>query len=137
MNLKNGVVEVNLFSNSITSLERGLDYASLQQKTIANNIANVDTPNYKSKEVNFKEILEKSKSDFQNNRSDRRHFDFSFQSNDTVITARNMSYNESGNSVDLDAEMSKMAENQIYYNALTDRLSSKYSSLTNVIKGGR
>lgn len=128
---------MNLFSNSITSLERGLDYASLKQKTIANNIANVDTPNYKSKEVNFKKILDNNRSDFQNNRTDKRHFDFSMQPNGTVIAARNMSYNESGNSVDLDAEMSKMAENQIYYNALTDRLNSKYSSLTNVIKGGR
>ncbi|OES43619.1 flagellar basal body rod protein FlgB [Domibacillus iocasae] len=128
---------MNLFSSSITSLERGLDYASLKQKTIANNIANVDTPNYKAKEVGFKKMLENSKNDFQNNRTDSRHFDFSVQSNSTVMTVRNMSYNESGNSVDLDTEMSKMAENQIYYNALTDRLSSKYSSLTNIIKGGR
>lgn len=128
---------MNLFSNSITSLERGLDYASLKQKTIANNIANVDTPNYKAKEVDFKKIMEGSQSDFKNNKTDRRHFDFSAQSSGPVISARNMSYNENGNSVDLDAEMSKMAQNQIYYNALTDRLNSKYSSLTNLIKGGR
>nr|WP_050181459.1 flagellar basal body rod protein FlgB [Domibacillus robiginosus] len=129
---------MNLFSNSITSLERGLDYAALKQRTIANNIANVDTPNYKSKEVNFKKIMENNQSNFKNNRTDQRHFDFSASSSSHVImTARNMSYNENGNSVDVDAEMSKMAQNQIYYNALTDRLSSKYSSLTNIIKGGR
>ena len=128
---------MNLFLNSITSLERGLDYAALKQKTIANNIANVDTPNYKAKEVDFKKIMEESQADFKNNKTDRRHFDFSTQSSGSVISARNMSYNENGNSVDLDAEMSKMAQNQIYYNALTDRLNSKYSSLTNLIKGGR
>ncbi|WP_046175061.1 flagellar basal body rod protein FlgB [Domibacillus indicus] len=128
---------MNLFSNSITSLERGLDYASLRQKTIANNIANVDTPNYKAKDVDFKKILEDSKNDFQNYRTDKRHFTFSAQSSGPVITARNVAYNESGNSVDLDSEMSEMAENQIYYNALTDRLSSKYASLSNIIKGGR
>lgn len=128
---------MNLFSNSITSLERGLDYAALKQKTIADNIANVDTPNYKAKEVDFKKIMEESQSDFQNTKTDHRHFDFSTQSSGPVISARNTSYNENGNSVDLDAEMSKMAQNQIYYNALTDRLNSKYSSLTNLIKGGR
>ncbi|MEM1503308.1 flagellar basal body rod protein FlgB [Domibacillus sp. 8LH] len=132
------MVKLNLFSNSITSLERGLDYAALKQRTIADNIANVDTPNYKAKEVNFKKILENNQNDFKNNRTDQRHFVFSAQSpNHVIMTARNMSYNENGNSVDLDAEMSKMAENQIYYNALTDRLSSKYASLTNIIKGGR
>lgn len=131
------MVRLNLFSNSISSLERGLDYASLRQKTIANNIANVDTPNYKSKEVNFKKIMEDTQQEAANFRTDSRHFTFSSSSSSMITTARNMSYNESGNSVDLDAEMSKMAENQLYYNALTDRLSSKYSSLTNIIRGGR
>ncbi|OAH53755.1 flagellar biosynthesis protein FlgB [Domibacillus aminovorans] len=128
---------MNLFSNSITSLEHGLNYASLQQKAIANNIANVDTPNYKSQEVSFKQILEKKSDSLQANRTNERHFTFSSTSDGTIIAKRNLSYNESGNNVDIDQEMSDLATNQIYYNALTDRLSSKFSSLSNVIRGGR
>lgn len=128
---------MNLFSNSIQSLEKGLDYASLRQKTIAQNIANVDTPNYKAKKVSFRNLMEESQQQLEASRTDRRHFAFSSTASAPIVTARNMNYNESGNSVDMDAEMSEMAENQLYYNLLVDRLNSKYSSLTNVIKGGR
>lgn len=128
---------MNLFSNSITSLERGLNYAALQQRAIANNIANVDTPNYKSQEVSFRQILEEKSNSLQANRTNERHFTFSSTSDGAIIAKRNLSYNESGNNVDIDQEMSDLATNQIYYNALTDRLSSKFSSLSNVIRGGR
>ncbi|OLN22795.1 flagellar basal body rod protein FlgB [Domibacillus antri] len=128
---------MKLFSDSITSLERGLDYAALQQKTIANNIANADTPNYKSQEASFKNVFSDAVSALQANRTDIRHFQFDDPQNKNILIKRNMSYNENGNSVDIDKEMSDLATNQLYYNALADRLSSKFSSLTNVIKGGR
>ena len=44
---------------------------------------------------------------------------------------------KSGNSVDIDKEMADLASNQIYYNALTERISGKFSSLQNVIRGGK
>lgn len=34
-------------------LKRALDTASLRQKTISNNIANINTPNYKAKRLVF------------------------------------------------------------------------------------
>lgn len=130
---------MNLFSNTIDSLEQALNYSSLKQKTISNNIANVDTPNYKAKEV-VNEGSFKSALDFSMNayRTDPRHYDFS-QSNATkqVITQKNVQYNNNGNSVDVDKEMSTLAENQIYYNAVTDRIGSKFQSLQNVIRGGK
>jgi flagellar basal-body rod protein FlgB len=38
-------------------LKRGLDAAWLRNDVISQNIANVDTPNYKRKEVRFEEFL--------------------------------------------------------------------------------
>ena len=49
---------MNLFGGTISSLEKGLSYATTKNKTIAQNIANVDTPGYKAKDVDFKTILE-------------------------------------------------------------------------------
>lgn len=40
---------MKLFNNTFNHLAQGLDYASTKNKVIANNIANVDTPNYKAK----------------------------------------------------------------------------------------
>ncbi|MBM7647137.1 flagellar basal-body rod protein FlgB [Bacillus ectoiniformans] len=129
---------MKLFSGSIASLERGLDYSSLKQKVIANNIANADTPNYKAKEVNFKKMFEQSlANELAAHRTDDRHFQFQAHRSAPGVSARNTSFNQNGNSVDMDKEMSDLATNQIYYNALTDRLTGRFSSLSDVIKGGR
>jgi len=44
---------------SVTSaaLSSALDGLALRQRTIANNIANINTPNYKAKRVSFEETL--------------------------------------------------------------------------------
>ena len=58
-------------------------------------------------------------------------------SSSIVLHKNPVSYNEVGNSVDIDKEMADLATNQIYYNALTERISGKFSSLQNVIRGGK
>ncbi|TXK91787.1 flagellar basal body rod protein FlgB, partial [Parageobacillus sp. SY1] len=37
----------------------------------------------------------------------------------------------------IDQEMSYLAENQIYYNALVEQLNGKFTTLKTVIKGGK
>ena len=130
---------MNLFGGTISSLEKGLSYATLKQKTIANNIANVDTPNYKAKDVSFKAMLEEEKKVTINaNRTSDRQFDFTItQSASGVSSNENLKYRNNGNAVDMDAEQVKLAENQIYYNALIDRINGKFNTLNTVIKGGR
>lgn len=50
---------MSLFSNTIHLLENSINYSNTKQKVISQNIANVDTPNYKAKEVlPFKKVLE-------------------------------------------------------------------------------
>lgn len=130
---------MNLFGGTINSLEKGLSYATLKNKTIAQNIANVDTPNYKAKDVSFKQMLMEAKqTPMLANRSDTRHYEFSIkQSAPGVYSYENFRARHNGNGVNMDAEQASLAENQIYYNALIDRMSGKLSSLNNVIKGGK
>ncbi len=125
---------MKLFSNTISTLENALNYSNTKQKVISQNIANVDTPNYKAKEATFKNTLATA---MNANKTDSRHFDFEGSSGTVQITTdKSVSYNNSGNSVDVDKEMSALAENQIYYNALVERISGKFNSLSTVIKGG-
>jgi len=130
---------LNLFGGTISSLENGLSYATLNHKTIANNIANVDTPNYKAKSVSFKDMLANEKQiAISAYRTDSRHYDFEIkQSTPGVSNLTNMRYRNNGNAVDMDAEQTKLAENQIYYNALIDRVNGKLNTLNTVIKGGK
>ncbi|KAA9025882.1 flagellar basal body rod protein FlgB [Niallia endozanthoxylica] len=131
---------MNLFSGTISLLENALNYSSTKQKVISQNIANVDTPNYKAKEVSFKAALDYAvDQSFSTNRTDYRHFVLHkpVDASSSVINKKLVSYNENGNSVDIDREMSDLAKNQIYYNALTERVSGKFSTLQNVIRGGK
>ncbi|MCR2820726.1 flagellar basal body rod protein FlgB [Lederbergia panacisoli] len=129
---------MELFSGNFQTLEKALNYSSLKHKTIAQNIANVDVPNYKSKAVSFKEVMAGASHQIEANRSDPRHFQFTIgNGNPQIYTKKNTEYNHNGNNVDIDNEMSDLAANQIYYQALIERLNGKFSTLQNVIKGGR
>jgi flagellar basal-body rod protein FlgB len=131
---------VQLFSGTFTALQQALNYSSLRQKVLSQNIANVDTPNYKAKDVSFQSVLQNELGqDFVTNRTDNRHIDFSDPApgQAQVFTRPNAQYNNNGNSVDIDQEMSELAANQIYYNAMVTQLNSKFSALQNVIQGGK
>ncbi|PLR97281.1 flagellar basal body rod protein FlgB [Bacillus sp. T33-2] len=131
---------MKLFSGTVSTLENALNYASLKQKTISQNIANVDTPDYKANDVSFKAAFQQAMSEpFSAHRTDARHFDFKAASSlNTAVTERiGVQYNHNGNSVDLDKEMSELATNQIYYNALTERINGKFGTLQSVIRGGK
>jgi flagellar basal-body rod protein FlgB len=129
---------VDIFSSTFSSLENAIGYASQKQKVISDNIANVDTSNYKAKDVSFKNVLNDAvNSQFSTKRTDPRHFSFETSEEPYVITNQaNVDYNSNGNSVDIDKEMSNMATNQIYYNTLVSRMSDQFKTLQMVIKGG-
>ncbi|WP_342559263.1 flagellar basal body rod protein FlgB [Metasolibacillus sp. FSL K6-0083] len=130
---------MDLFGGTIRNLENGLSYATLKHKTIANNIANVDTPNYKAKDVSFKSMLEDARrATIAANKNDIRHYDFQFKQFESgVFDYANLRARHNGNGVNMDAEQAKLAENTIYYNALIDRVNGKLNTLNTVIKGGK
>ncbi|GAA4060135.1 MAG TPA: flagellar basal body rod protein FlgB [Bacilli bacterium] len=129
---------MSIFGRTIDNLHHGLNYAHLKNETIANNIANVDTAGYKAKDVKFKSLLELEQvKSFQANRTDSRHLDFGGSDRGFRIYAnKNTTYNHNGNNVDVDKEMVELANNQIYQQALVDRLNGRFDTLQTVIRGG-
>ncbi len=129
---------MSLFGGTISNIEHGLSYASVKQKTIAQNIANVDTPNYKAKDVSFSKMLSDAQDSYiKAYRTNDKHIDFQTDSNTPgVYSYSNLRYRENGNGVDMDKEQESLAENTIYYNALIDRENSKLNTLLTVAKGG-
>lgn len=132
---------MNLFSSTnINLLEKGLNGSALSQRAISQNIANVDTPNFKARQVHFQEALRDviDNASLKAHRTDGRHFEFSTSPSEPSITTRsNTIYNHNFNNVDIDKEMSDLAKNQIYYSALVERLNGGFNSLATAIKGGR
>lgn len=130
---------MDIFGGTIHRLERSLDFASAKNQTISSNISNIDTPNYKAKDISFKDILtDASSQTIETNRTHSKHIplDQNTQSSPEIITKNNTSYNHNGNNVDVDKEMADLAKNQIYYQALVDRINGKFGSLQSVIRGG-
>ncbi len=129
---------MKLFSNTFNILGKGMDYSFAKEKAISNNIANVDTPYYKAKEVSFKSELNNAMG-VEASRTNNRHYDFSTTDRNSFIVSekKGLTFRHDGNNVDMDKEMSELAENQIYYNALTERISGKFQSLSSVIRGGK
>ncbi|MBM7716485.1 flagellar basal body rod protein FlgB [Siminovitchia sp. FSL H7-0308] len=129
---------MTLFSGIFPTLEASLKYSTIKHEVSSQNIANADTPNYKGKRVSFKKALDNSVANMKSHRTDPRHFTLKSDLHPTTgIDNVRVQYRHDGNSVDIDKEMSDLAANQIYFNAISDRLNGKFNSLKNVIKGGR
>lgn len=130
---------MSIFDRTIDSLHHGLNYAHLKNEMIANNLANVDTPGYKAKSIEFKSLLElEQQSQFTAKRTDPRHIEFGNTIRGfKVHVNHNTQYNHNGNNVDIDKEMVELTNNQIYQQALVDRLNGRFNTLQNVIRGGR
>ncbi|MFS0643500.1 flagellar basal body rod protein FlgB [Siminovitchia sp. 179-K 8D1 HS] len=129
---------MKLFSGIFPTLEASLKYSSIKQELSAQNIANADTPNYKGKRASFKKVFDHTVSNMETHVTNPRHFKIKpglYPS--TGIENVRVQYRHDGNGVDIDKEMSDMAANQIYFHAISDRLNGKFSTLKDVIKGGK
>ncbi len=133
---------IRLFNN-LSLLEKALDASWLRNEVISNNLANVDTPRYKRQYVEFEsflsEALEQRK--IKGYLTHEKHIPIGRQSPaDVSIKVRQDNSQNTmrtdGNNVDIDLEMSLLAKNNIYYNALIQQVSRRLSSLKNVIQDG-
>jgi len=116
-----------LFGSHLGNLERSLDRTTLRQGLIANNIANVNTPGYKRKDVDFGIELNKSMGDSGTQ----------LIGNDADIKTTYGSNRRDGNSVDLEGEVVHMAETENRYRLLSEMTTRYFNGLKSVIREGR
>ena len=99
------------------------------QKIIASNIANLNTPNYKTKALSFNDHLTKAKetNELKMTTTHSNHIPF-FNESDKKVS-RNSVYEvdgleeqNDGNNVNLDHQMSEMAKNSVMYDAITNSI---------------
>lgn len=131
-------------TNHLNLREKALDAAWLRNEVIAQNIANVDTPGYKKKNVSFEEYLSEAmdNSGFKGNTTDSRHIQIGAGDTENVpirVTNdySNLSNRLDGNNVDIEKEMADSAKNDIRYNTLIQSVSDSYSKLMAAITEGR
>lgn len=128
---------------------KALDYRSIRQDMIASNIANVDTPLYRPKDVNFEQFLSReNKRVFGTAERDYKlplaktspmHLDTRRMEKDsaTMFWRDGHLAKNDGNSVDLDVETSEMGKNSTMYYALTSALKRHKSIFSYAMDSGR
>ena len=119
--------------SSINKLQNALDRSSLTHNVIAQNIANVDTPNYKEKKVVFGDELTSA---LKAERTDPRHFEFTNSSSGAGIVSQGGEIQNNGNDVDMDKQMTELAQNQIEYESYADIISREFNNWNIVLGGG-
>lgn len=127
-----------LFSN-IRLLEKGLNATWLRNTVIANNIANVDTPGYKSSRVEFESILESKLQEgaLNGKTTNPKHISINTSiedANPIVEKNKNTTMRMDGNNVDIDVEMAELARNSIKYNALIEKTLRDLARIKTAIK---
>ncbi len=102
-------------------LEHYLDLLSARQRLTASNIANADTPGYKSKDIDF-------------------HFEYLSAvgaGEPHVIETEGLAIRNDGNNVSVDREARMLAENAIRFSAASQILRSQIRIVRSAIQEGR
>ncbi len=133
-----------LFGPHIQVTSRVLDMRLERQNVVSSNLANIKTPGYKARRVEFEERLQAAL-DLDGKgkvaRTDQRHLPAVFDSKsfgaDFFKSIEPRVY-QGEDAVDLDKEMSIMAQNTLMYNALSQVMHKNFEGLKSAItEGGR
>jgi flagellar basal-body rod protein FlgB len=117
---------------TLKALTTALNFREMRQELITSNVANANTPGFKSKKLDFEEALARALDvDGQMKMSalDERHHNVGnggFNNLEPEIYDNpNGVVSENGNTVDVEAEMAQMAENKLMYDALVQLINKK------------
>ena len=121
----------------VNVLKAAADASWTREEVLTNNIANVDTPNYKRQDVDFTTYLRSALSRTNGGSSSLTNRVNNLNYNDIAIRTytdnSTLSYRLDGNNVDLSTENVELASEQINYNALIDSMNNEFSRIKMVI----
>lgn len=134
-------------STNFNYLPRAMTAASMRQEVISDNLANVNTPNFRKKNVEFEDVLAREiygekvpEGELQMVRTHDKHLPFkphNVHAVPRVVEDNSTIMRVDDNNVDVDIEMATLAKNQIYYNALATELGGYVSKMRNAITSGQ
>jgi flagellar basal-body rod protein FlgB len=134
----------SLSDATMTLLERVLDLRTQRHTLLAGNIANAETPRYQAIDIAFEGLLKEALSLHDRPtmvRTNPRHLpvqaDVQRASVPDLVYRPSSGIGNDLNTVDLDAEMARLAHNSLLYHATAQMLSRKFAGLRLAIDGGK
>jgi flagellar basal-body rod protein FlgB len=113
---------------SVNQLQGYLELVSDRQQMIVTNMANVDTPGYHTKDVNFQEAMQQVMS---------QDDAVAGQLQPEVLEQTGLPERPDGNNVDIDREGMKLSQTQLQFQMGEQLVKSDFSTLMTAIKGGQ
>jgi flagellar basal-body rod protein FlgB len=139
------VVNPITYIDPLAVLQKSLDALATQHEVIANNLANIDTPQFKRSVVSFQDKLKAALNINEPSplwRTHPMHFPIpqsvsldNFKPD--VQTLTDTIGRNDGNNVDLEMESGLLAENNLLYNSMSDVTSRYFANLRHAISEGR
>lgn len=123
-------------NKNLNLLNKSLDGLWLRQQITMENIANYSTPGYKSKYVDFENIL-KANLESLNEKTSSEINEKIDQSDFVIEENNNLSLRLDGNNVDLEKENLQLAKTQLQYIYTVSEINSYFSKLKSVISEGK
>jgi flagellar basal-body rod protein FlgB len=120
-------------------LKTFMDYSTRKQKLINSNLANAVTPGYKAKELSFGEFLKNEKGSGSLSVSDPGHIQSGpkLVKSEAEVRDSKDSMGPDGNNVDLEKEITGMAQNVLKFSVVSRFFHQKLVMVRNSIKEGK
>jgi flagellar basal-body rod protein FlgB len=113
-------------STNLDPLARYLNLTAFRQQLVANNLANIDTPGYRAKDILFQQEMEHAEDDLE----DEEHRPF-------VLPVGGLVERPDGNNVSMDREGLLLLELQLEYKTGVELLRSELRTINEAINDGR
>ncbi|MDD2221745.1 MAG: flagellar basal body rod protein FlgB [Clostridia bacterium] len=120
-------------TNSLLITQKSLDVLWMKQKVISNNIANADTPGFKSSNVVFEDILKNTLSSSGSSEELQQKL---LSLEPQILKDNSIQVREDGNNVDLDEQNIELTRVRLQYETMARVISEEFSRMQYVIRGG-
>jgi len=118
-------------ADGFLQLQKLIQQTGLRHKVLASNIANVDTPNYRAKDIRFDQVLG---NEMAMTTTDPKHVQTAAGSaTGQLVNAESQSWADKNN-VELDSEVAKMTENALLQQAGVTLLEKKITMYKSALK---
>jgi len=127
-------------SQTLDAMTAYMGRLSRRQQVVSSNLANIDTPGYKTKDVSFhatmEELLADRSGDLRTTRA--RHIEGARGAGGSseAFEVAGLIERVDENNVDIDREMMKLSETSFGYTMMTQLLRAKFSTLSASIREG-
>lgn len=127
-------------SSVSSTLFQQLNFRGERQKVISSNIANINTPNYKTQDLVFEDELKNSSfnNTLQLKQTDSKHISsinsLSNFANPKLVQVQGLEEQNDGNNVNLDSQMGEQSKNKIIFDAIQSSIKRDSKLFRSVIE---